>query len=222
MLDNRGSLNERIMMMGNQEVQLNVVAFNGSARKGGNTAILLRYVLQELEQHGIQTELVELSGETIHGCLACRKCSTRKDRRCSQTDDMGNVCIEKMAGADAILLGSPTYVADVTPTIKALIDRACLVSKANGGIFRRKVGAAVVAVRRAGAIHAFDALNHFFLINEMIVPGSSYWNIGIGLDAGDVEKDAEAIQTMKTLGRNMAWLLQKVAANSEEPVAAHA
>jgi multimeric flavodoxin WrbA len=175
-----------------------VVAFNGSARKGGNTAILLGYVLKELEKEGIETELIELSGVTIHGCLACRKCSTKKDRRCSQTGDMGNAYIEKMEQADGILLGSPTYVTDVSPEIKALIDRASLVSKANGSIFRRKVGAAVVAVRRAGAIHAFDTLNHFFLINEMIVPGSSYWNIGVGLEKGDVEKDAEGIQTMKT------------------------
>jgi multimeric flavodoxin WrbA len=192
---------------------MKVVAFNGSARKGGNTAILLGHVLGELAQAGIETELVELAGATIHGCLACRKCSTRKDRRCSQTNDMGNVYIDKMAAADGILLGSPTYVADISPEIKALIDRACLVSGANGGMFRRKVGAAVVAVRRAGAIHAFDSLNHFFLINEMIIPGSSYWNIGMGREPGDVEKDEEGIQTMKTLGRNMAWLLKKVAAN---------
>jgi multimeric flavodoxin WrbA len=189
---------------------MKVVAFNGSARKGGNTAILLGHVLGELAGEGIETELVELGGAKIHGCLACRKCSTRKDRRCSQTDDMGNVCIDKMAAADGILLGSPTYVADISPEIKALIDRACLVSKANGGMFRRKVGAAVVAVRRAGAIHAFDALNHFFLISEMIIPGSSYWNIGIGREPGEVEKDEEGIQTMRTLGRNMAWLLKKV------------
>ncbi|MGA2435921.1 MAG: flavodoxin family protein [Bryobacteraceae bacterium] len=189
---------------------MKVVAFNGSARKGANTAILLGYVLRELEKEGIETELVEIGGANIHGCLACRKCSTKKDRRCSQANDMGNVYIDKMATADGILLGSPTYVADVAPEIKALIDRACLVSKANGGMFRHKVGAAVVAVRRAGAIHAFDSLNHFFLISEMIVPGSSYWNIGIGLDPGDVEKDEEGIRTMKVLGQNMAWLLKKV------------
>jgi multimeric flavodoxin WrbA len=187
-----------------------VVAFNGSARKGGNTAILLRYALKELEKEGIETELVELAGTKIHGCLSCRKCSVRKDRRCSQKDDIGNACIEKMEQADGILLGSPTYVADISPEIKALIDRSCLVARANGGMFRRKVGAAVVAVRRAGAIHAFDSLNHFFLINEMIVPGSSYWNIAIGNQVGDVEQDEEGIQTMKTLGRNMAWLLKKL------------
>jgi multimeric flavodoxin WrbA len=142
--------------------------------------------------------------------LACRECSKNKDRRCAQKNDVGNALIEKMEQADGILLGSPTYVADISPEIKALMDRACLVSKANGGIFRRKVGAAVVAVRRAGAIHAFDALNHFFLISEMIVPGSSYWNICIGLEPGDVERDEEGIRTMKTLGQNMAWLLKKL------------
>src|SRR5271157_1437938 len=189
---------------------MKVVAFNGSARRGGNTAILLNHVLGELRTEGIETELVELGGVTIHGCRACRKCSVRKDRRCSQEDDFGNACIEKMAAADAILLGSPTYVTDVTPEIKALIDRACLVSGANGGMFRRKVGAAVVAVRRAGATHAFDTLNHFFLIAEMIVPGSCYWNIGIGREPGEVEKDEEGIRTMKVLGRNMAWLLKKL------------
>lgn len=187
-----------------------VVAFNGSARKGGNTSILLKYVLKELENEGIETELIEMSGTKIHGCLACRECSKRKDHRCGQTGDMGNAYIEKMEQADGILLGTPTYVADISPEIKALMDRACLVSKANGGMFRRKVGAAVVAVRRAGAIHAFDALNHFFLLSEMIVPGSSYWNIGIGLEPGDVERDEEGIRTMRVLGQNMAWLLKKI------------
>ena len=187
-----------------------VVAFNGSARKGGNTSILLKYVLKELENEGIETELIEMSGTKIHGCLACRECSKRKDHRCGQTGDMGNAYIEKMEQADGILLGTPTYVADISPEIKALMDRACLVSRANGGMFRRKVGAAVVAVRRAGAIHAFDALNHFFLLSEMIVPGSSYWNIGIGLESGDVERDEEGIRTMRVLGQNMAWLLKKI------------
>ena len=187
-----------------------VVALNGSARKGGNTTILLKYVLKEIEAEGIETELIELSGAEIHGCRACSKCAQNKDRRCSQTGDMGNVCIDKMAAADGILLGSPTYVTDISPEIKALIDRACYVSRANGNFLRRKVGAAVVAVRRAGAIPAFDALNHFFFFSEMIVPGSSYWNVGIGREIGDVERDEEGIRTMKTLGQNMAWLLKKL------------
>ncbi len=189
---------------------MKVVAFNGSSRRGGNTAILLGHVLGELQKEGIETELVEMSGIEIHGCLACRKCSVRQDRHCSQTGDMGNSYIDKMIEADGILLGSPVYVADMAPPIKALIDRACLVARANGSLLRRKVGAAVVAVRRAGAIHAFDSLNHFFLISEMIIPGSSYWNIGIGREIGEVEKDEEGIATMRVLGRNMAWLLKRV------------
>ena len=191
--------------------QKKVVAFNGSARKGGNTAILLGYVLKELEKEGIETELIELSGTTIHGCRACQGCSTTKNHKCAQTSDKVNDYIAKMEEADGILLGSPTYFSNISPEISALMDRACYVSRANGGLLRHKVGAAVVAVRRAGAIPAFDALNHFFFFSEMIVPGSTYWNMGIGREPGDVEKDAEGIQTMKTLGQNMAWLLKKVA-----------
>ena len=190
---------------------MRVVAFNGSARRDGNTTILLRYVLRELEAEGIETEMIQLAGRKIHGCIACRTCSVRKDGRCGQADDEGNALIETMAAADGVLLGSPTYVTDVSPEIKALIDRACMVTRANGGLLRRKVGAAVVAVRRAGAMHAFDTLNHFFLISEMVIPGSSYWNIGIGREKGDVEKDAEGIETMQVLGRNMAWVLKRLA-----------
>ena len=121
-----------------------------------------------------------------------------------------NDCIAKMAEADGIILGSPTYFANITPEIKALIDRAGFVARANENMLMKKVGAAVIAVRRTGAIHAFNSLNLFFLITQMIIPGSSYWNIGFGREAGDVEKDEEGIQTMLTLGRNMAWLLEKV------------
>jgi multimeric flavodoxin WrbA len=191
--------------------KLKVVAFNGSARKGSNTAILLKTVLAEAGKEGIETELVEMAGTPIHGCRACRQCSAKRNRRCGQTDDVFNTYLEKMEQADGILLGSPTYVADVSPEIKALMDRACMVAKANGGFLRRKVGAGVVAVRRAGAINAFDSLNHFFLISEMIIPGSSYWNIAIGRETGEVERDDEGMETMRTLGRNMAWLLKKIA-----------
>jgi multimeric flavodoxin WrbA len=188
---------------------MKVVAFNGSPHKDGNTSILLGYVLRELETEGIKTELVHLKDKTIHGCIGCRTCAVRKDGRCAQADDDGNALIDLMAGADGILLGSPTYVTDVTPEIKALIDRAALVTRGGGMMLRRKSGAAIVAMRRAGATHAFDTLNHFFQITEMIVPGSSYWNIGVGRDKGDVERDAEGIETMKVLGRNLAWLLKK-------------
>ena len=189
---------------------MRVVAFNGSARKNGNTAILVKHVFQELQHQGIETELVQLAGKKIKGCIACYKCFENKDQRCSVTDDVLNSCIEKMIQANGIILASPTYFANISTELKALIDRAGLTSMANEGMFKRKVGAAVVAVRRGGSIHAFNAINHFFFINQMIVPGSNYWNMGFGLDKGDVENDEEGLGTMKVLGENMAWLLKKI------------
>lgn len=189
---------------------MKVVAFNGSARKDGNTAILIRKVFGELEAEGIETELVQLAGKTIKGCIACGKCGKNKDKRCAVTNDVANECIEKMIEADGIILGSPTYFSDLTAEMKALIDRAGYVARANSHMLRRKVGAAIVAQRRAGSIHAFDSINHFFLIGQMIVPGSSYWNVGIGRAIGDVEQDEEGLETMQTLGQNMAWLLKKI------------
>jgi len=191
---------------------MKVLAVNGSARKDGNTAILVRRVFKELEAEGIQTEMVQLAGSLLRGCTACRQCFERKDRRCVLTGDVVNDLIARMIEADGILLASPTYFSDVTAEMKALIDRVGYVTKANGDLLRRKVGAAVVAVRRGGEIHAFDTLNHFFLISQMIVPGSIYWNMGIGREIGEVEKDDEGLRTMETLGRNMAWLLKKISA----------
>jgi len=189
---------------------MKVVGFNGSPRKDGNTSILIKTVFAELEKNGIETEFVQLGGKAIHGCKACFKCWKNKDSRCAVGDDMFNECMAKMIGADGIVLGSPTYFADVTTEMKALIDRSGFVSMANGRLFKRKVGAAVVAVRRAGSIHAFDTMNHLFFISEMIVPGSIYWNLGMGLDKGDVNKDKEGIKTMKVLGANMGWLMKKI------------
>ncbi|NLX49440.1 MAG: flavodoxin family protein [Methanospirillum sp.] len=192
---------------------MKVAAFNGSPNRDGNTARLLRYALLELEAAGIETELVHVGGQPLRGCLACRKCFERQDRRCSNDTDGMNGLIETMVGSDGILLGSPTYFSDVTSEMKALLDRAGFVARANGNLLRRKVGAAVVANRRAGGIHAFDTINHFFLIGEMVVVGSSYWNIGVGLAPGDVDRDAEGIETMRTLGRNMAWILGQIEEN---------
>jgi len=188
---------------------MKVIAFNGSPRKDGNTGRLIHVVQTELEAQGIETEIVHLNGP-IHGCIACYRCFEKKNGKCALEKDIVNSCIEKMARADGIILGSPTYFSDLTPELKALIDRSGLVAKANGDMFKQKIGAAVVAVRRAGAIHAFDSINHFFLISQMIIPGSNYWNVGIGLEEGDVEKDQEGMETMRVLGRNMAWLLKKI------------
>jgi multimeric flavodoxin WrbA len=187
-----------------------VVAFNGSARKKGNTEAMIQRVFEELEKEGIRTELIQLSGKTLKGCIACMQCFENKDQRCAVTDDDMNLCIGKMLKADGIILGSPTYFADVSTEMKALIDRAGMVSIANGYMFKRKPGAAVVAVRRAGSIHAFDTMNHFFTIGQMIIPGSIYWNMGFGLDKEEVKSDQEGMETMKSLGENMAWLMKKI------------
>lgn len=188
---------------------MKVLAFNGSPRKDGNTSRLINHVFEALKAEGIETELVQVGGNLVHGCTACYQCFEKKNCRCVNNKDLVNDCIEKMRKADGIIFASPTYFADVTPELKALMDRSGFVSKANGGFLKRKVGAAVIAVRRGGAIHAFDTINHYFLIAEMIIPGSCYWNMGIGREKGEVEKDEEGIRTMKILGENMAWLLKK-------------
>ncbi len=188
---------------------MKVVAFNGSARKNGNTAIMLGLVCEELEKEGIETEVISLSGKNLAGCIACYKCFENKNQRCSVDTDEMNTYIEKMLEADGILIGSPTYFADVTTNTKALIERAGMVARANGDMFKRKVGAAVVAERRGGSTHVFNSINHFFLIGQMIVPGSIYWNLGIGRDPGQVREDDEGIRTMRILGQNMAWLLKR-------------
>ncbi len=189
---------------------MKVVGINGSPRKDGNTAAMIHAVFGELETEGIGTELIQVGGELLHGCTGCRACFSMKNGRCVIEDDIINSCIEKMVEADGMILGSPTYFSNLTPELKALIDRAGYVAKANGEMFRRKVGASVVAVRRAGAMHVFNSINHFFFISNMIVPGSSYWNMSLSRDLGDFEKDEEGLETMKNLGRNMAWLLKKI------------
>jgi multimeric flavodoxin WrbA len=189
---------------------MRVVAFNGSPRPDGNTALALRGVLGELDSAGVDTELVQVGGKHLHGCRACGRCRKNQDRRCSIEDDMLNDCISKMIEAQGMVIGSPTHFADLTPDAKALIDRAGYVARANGDMFRRKVGAAVVAVRRAGALHVFDSINHLFTISQMIVCGSSYWNLVVGGAAGEAAEDEEGMETMRVLGRNMAWLLEKL------------
>ncbi len=189
---------------------MNVLAVNGSPRPEGNTARLLRAVCDVLDGEGIATETFQLGGQAVRGCTGCYRCAENRDGRCVLPDDAVSECFEKMKAADGVLLGSPTYFADVTAEMKALVDRAGFACRTGGDLLRRKVGAAVVAVRRGGAIHAFDTLNHFFLIGGMVVPGSIYWNLGIGLNEGEVEADEEGLRTMTALGENMAWLLKRL------------
>lgn len=189
---------------------MKVIAFNGSPRKEGNTFQAIQIVFEELEKEGIETELIQVGGKNIHGCIACYKCFENKDKKCAIKNDELNDYIDKMLEADGIIIGSPVYFSNVSSEVKALIDRSGLVSRANGDMFKRKVGAAVVAVRRAGGCPTFAAINFFFLIGQMIIPGSTYWNLGIGLQPGDIQNDEEGITTFRDLGKNMAWLLKKL------------
>jgi multimeric flavodoxin WrbA len=182
------------------------LAVNGSPRKGGNTETLLKHVLEPLEKAGWETEYVQVGGKHIRGCIACGKCFENKDLKCTQKKDIFNEVMEKMVRADALILGSPTYFTDVSADLKALLDRSGLVALANNRAFSGKIGAAVVAVRRGGGTHVFDTINHMFLMSQMIVPGSIYWNIGFGLDKGEVLKDEEALANMRNLGETIVWL----------------
>ena len=189
---------------------MKVLGINGSPRKNGNTKLLLEKVFNPLNEAGIETEFFQLGGKQVHGCTACGKCREIKDARCHIKNDTLNECIAKMLEADAIILGSPVYFADVSSEMKALIDVVGYVTRGNGHLLKRKVGAGILAVRRGGELHAFETLNNFFLISQMIVPGSSYWNFAFGGGIGDVLNDEEGMQIINTLGENMAWLLKKL------------
>lgn len=191
------------------------LAINGSPRKGGNTEMLLNAALKPLEQNGWETELVKIGGKPVRGCIACMKCREKKNMECIAHKDIFNEVMAKMVRADALLLGSPTYFTDVTSEMKALLDRSGYVALANDRAFMGKIGAAVVAVRRAGATHVFDTINHLFLINQMIVPGSTYWNLGIGRDKGEVAEDAEGLKNMQNLGETIAWLAAAIKPHME-------
>jgi multimeric flavodoxin WrbA len=189
---------------------MKAVLFNGSPRKNGNTYEMLRTVANVLNEEGIETEIVQIGGKIFHGCRACGTCFRSEDKRCIQIDDQLNDNFEKMLSANVIIMGSPTYYADLTPETKALIDRCGFLNIANGKPLKRKLGAAVVAVRRAGSIHVFDSINHFYLINEMIIPGSIYWNMSLARDLGEYQQDEEGVRTMQVLGENISWLLKKL------------
>lgn len=189
---------------------MKVIAINGSARRDGNTSLLINVVFEELNREGIETEQIQLAGATLSGCKACYKCFSLKNRHCAQDKDLLNDLIDKILPAQGLILGSPTYFSDVSANMRAFIERCGLVSRANDYMLKGKVGAGIVAVRRAGGIQAFNSLFLFLHYMQMIVPGSSYWNVGIGRNIGEVLKDEEGVQTMRDLGKNMAWLMKKL------------
>ena len=190
---------------------MKAIAINGSPRPGGNTEVMLKKVLEPLDAAGWSIEYIRIGGRPLRGCIACFKCFEQKDMRCSVQVDTMNEYLEKIYGAEAVILGSPTYFTDVSAEMKALIDRAGMVALANGGALKGKIGVAVVAVRRGGATHVFDTINHMFLMSSMIVPGSIYWNMGMGLEKGEVLGDEEAMRNMGHVGRTIAWLGRAIA-----------
>lgn len=189
---------------------LKVIAFNGSPRKNGNTHDMLQTVLGELEQQGIETQTMHIGGRPVRGCMDCGGCYKTPLMKCV-IDDWVNEAIEKMLEADGILIASPAYFGDLTPETKALMDRAGVVTRSKGyAALRRKVGAAVAVARRAAGMNVLDSINHFFTINEFVIPSSNYWNLAYGKDVGEAQKDEEGTQIMKTLADNMAWVLKKL------------
>jgi len=195
---------------------LKVIGFNGSARKKGNTACSLNIVFAQLETAGIETEMIHVGKEKVRGCIACYGCVKNQDEACTLKDDPVNEWIQKMKEADGILLGSPVYFSGVAGTMKSFLDRAFFVSSVNGGLFRQKVGAAVAAVRRSGGIPTVDTLNHYINYSEMIMPSSNYWNVAHGFNPGEMEQDGEGKQIMEVLGKNMAWIMNVIAAGKEQ------
>jgi multimeric flavodoxin WrbA len=189
------------------------LAVNGSPRKEGNTELLLKEVLGELKNSGWKTELAQVGGTAIRGCIACQKCFEKKDNQCSVKKDIFNEIFSKMLIADAIILGSPTYFAAVSADLKALIERAGYVAYANDHAFSGKIGAAVVAVRRGGATHVYDSINHMFQMSRMIIPCSTYWNMGFGLHKEEVLEDSEGMANMRHLGQSIDWLGKSIIPN---------
>jgi multimeric flavodoxin WrbA len=189
---------------------MKVVAFNGSPNREGNTWHALKMVTLELEQEGIETEIVHVGNKVIRGCTACGQCFKNRNEQCVLPGDEVNEWIQKMKQADGIILGSPVHYAAIAGTMKSFLDRAFYVTSVNNGMLRHKVGAAVVAVRRSGGLPTFDQLNNFLNYSEMLMPTSNYWNVIHGRSPGEVTQDTEGVQIMRVLGRNMAWLMKLV------------
>jgi multimeric flavodoxin WrbA len=187
---------------------MKVVAVNGSPHKNGNTFHALNVMGKIFNQHGIEFEILHIGSKAVRGCTACGKCAITKDETCTITSDPLNEWVQILKDADGIILSSPVYYAGMNGTMKCFLDRAFYVAGSNGNLFRHKVGASVVAVRRSGGSATFDSLNHYLLYSEMIIAGSNYWNITHGLKAGDAEHDSEGTQIMEVLANNLAWLLK--------------
>lgn len=189
---------------------MKAIAICGSPRKGGNTQILLTRCLENLKRSGIDVELVSLLDKTVKPCVACGMCGQRKDGTCSIKDDDFHKIFDSMVKADIIIVGSPVYFGSATPQTMALLDRVGYVSRSSGNLLSRKIGGPIVVARRAGQNFTYAQLMYWFMINDMVVPGSSYWNVAFGRAAGEVEDDEEALNTIDRFSENLSWLASKL------------
>lgn len=194
---------------------MKVIAINGSPKANGNTHTALTLVGEQLQKEGIEFEIIQVGNKLIRGCMACGACAKNLNEQCIVQDEV-NDCLQKLKTADGILLGAPVHYAGIAGTMKSFLDRLFYVAGVNGGLFRHKVGASVVAVRRSGGVPTFDALNHYITYAEMLMPGSNYWNVIHGREPGEVLQDHEGNQVMRVLGKNMAWLLKLAAAGKAQ------
>lgn len=189
---------------------MKVLLINGSPRGKGNTYIALSEVAKALEANGVETEIVSIGAKAVQGCIACGRCAELG--RCVFNDELYNTVRGKLVEADGIVVGSPVYYAGPNGSLCALLDRLFF-SASN--LLRYKPAASVVVCRRGGASATFDRLNKYFTINCMPIVSSQYWNSVHGLLPGEAVQDAEGLQTMRTLGNNMAWLLKSLKQGGE-------
>ena len=189
---------------------MRVLGVSGSPRSGGNTDILIQTALDHMAGAGFETDFLPLAGREIRPCEACGGCAKNDEPDCVLNDPGFDGVVKLFIDADAVIVGSPVYFGSATPQTMALLDRVGYVSRRHGNFLRRKVGAAVAVGRRAGQNFTFAQINYFFLLSEMIVPGSTYWNVGTARDKGDIKQDREVLETIRDLTANMAWLLNKL------------
>lgn len=189
---------------------MKVIAINGSPRKDGNTYASLKLMAEELNKEGIETEIVQVGGKLIHGCIACGYCWSSEGNQCVFKDDIVNETAQKMRMADGIILGSPTYYAGIAGAMKSFLDRVFFSSSA---YFKYKVGTSITVVRRAGGVDVLHQLDNYFNLAETVTPPTQYWPAVYGMEKGEILQDAEGLQTIRKNARAMAWLLKIIDAS---------
>jgi len=193
---------------------MKVLALNGSPHKNGGTAAAIKLVSFELEKHGIETEIIQIGNEVIKGCIGCMSCKKTGSNHCIFNEDIVNVCIDKSAEFDGLILASPVYYGGIAGTMKSFLDRFFFA----GINLEYKAAVALVTVRRAGGVETFQQLNNYFNLRNMVITPSQYWNVLHGTNEEEIQQDKEGVQIMQKAGNNMAWLLKNLDAGKDIPL----